>query len=273
MCDSMSPYFTNTGNNLPAYLGGTGPSHHEQYNGELQHHMMGPCHENGRGPPMGPSQLLSYSHQHPHHHQPIHYGHQQYPRFPPYDRLDGKLCAEGPSQAETSPYYSNCAASTAIPPPPPSQGPPPSLAPLPQPPAGAQYECTGRGSITPPSLDGSNGAGPYGNCKMQPMLPTHNDSMTALGGHNSPSPHHGQHQIYGNGPVGSPSQSSSSAIASPLYPWMRSQFGKSTHCWLISKLLSSGSYNHRKLGLFWGFLSICCTPSRLSNALAGNASM
>ena len=217
MCDSMSPYFTNTANTLPAYLGGAGPNHHEQYNGELQHHMMNACHENGRGPQIGPPQILPYSHQHSHH-QPIHYGHQPY-RFPPYDRLENKHCAEGPSQAETSPYYSNCASNA---PPPPSQGPPASLVPLPQPPQ--QYECTGRGSITPPSLDGSNGTVQYGNCKMQPML-THNDSMTPIG-HNSPSPHHGQHQIYGSGPVGSPTQNSNSAISSPLYPWMRSQFGK-----------------------------------------------
>ena len=275
MCDSMSPYFTNSSNTLPAYLSGTGPSpHHEQYNGEvLQHHMLGSCHENGRGPPIGPPQLLSYSphqHAHHHHHQSIHYGHQhphpQYPRFPPYDRLpeqhsnsgkppqpqpqppqqgqaQGQHCgpvADGgvvvSHNGETSPYYSNCAGSA---PPPPSQVGVPSgqqqaqqqqqqpLVPL----AGqtaSQYEpCSGRGSITPPSLDGSNGpvGGQYGSCKMQPML-AHTDSMPPIG-HNSPSPIHGQHQLYGSGPVGSPSQNSNSAISSPLYPWMRSQFGES----------------------------------------------
>lgn len=220
MCDSMSPYFTNTANNLPAYLGGAGPGHHEQYNGELHSHMMA-CHES-RGP-VGPPQLLTYSHQHAHH-QPIHYGQQQYPRFPPYDRLEGKHCADGPSQAEqTSPYYNSCAAVTATAPPPTSQGPAASLAPLPQPPQ--QYECSGRGSITPPSLDGSSGPGQYGSCKMQTSMLTHGDNITPLG-HNSPSPHHPQHQIYGSGPVGSPTQNSNSAISSPLYPWMRSQFGK-----------------------------------------------
>lgn len=251
MCDSMSPYFPNSSNTLPAYLSANGPSgHHEQYNGEvLQHHMLGTCHENGRGPPIGPPQILSpYAHQHAHHHQPIHYGHQhahQYPRFPPYDRLpeqhvSGKQAqgqGQGPqqghcvavdgvvSQSETSPYYSNCGGSG---PPPPSQvgpvgGQSQPLLPLPQP-AVSQYEaCSGRGSITPPSLDGSNG-GQYGSCKMQAMLP-HTDTLPPLG-HNSPSPHHAHQQIYGNGPVGSPSQNSNSAISSPLYPWMRSQFGK-----------------------------------------------
>ena len=223
----MTPYFSNTANSLPAYLGGAGPGHHDQYNGDLQHHMMGVCHENGRGP-IGPPQLLPYSHQHAHH-QPIHYGHQQYPRFPPYDRLEGKHCSDGPSQAETSPYY-NCAATA---PPPTSQGPPSSLAPLSQPPQ--PYEqCTGRVSITPPSLDGSAGTGgQYANCKMQSNMLTHNDSITPIG-HNSPSPHHGQHQIYGSGPVGSPTQNSNPGISSPIYPWMRSQFGKSFYLFLAT---------------------------------------
>ena len=238
MCDSMSPYFTNTGNSLP-YLGGTVPGHHDQFNGDLNHQLV-PCHENGRGPPIGPPHLL-YSPQQPPHHQSIHYGHQQYPRFPPYDRLETKHCTNGSSQAETSPYYSSCAAAAAAtansgPPPPPSQvQPPSSLGPLQQqsqqqqqqqqqpPPPSQAYDCSGRGSITPPSLDGSNGNnGPYGNCKMPPML-THNDSMPPLSHNNSPSPHHGQHPIYGNGPVGSPTQNSNSN--SLIYPWMRSQFG------------------------------------------------
>lgn len=223
MCDSMTPYFANTPNTLPPYLGGGGPNHHDQYNnGDIQHHIMGSCHENGRGPPIGAPQLLPYSHQHTHH-QPIHYAnHQPYPRFPPYDRIDVKHCADGASQqADTSPYYS-CPSNG--PPPPTSQGPPPPppLAALQQQPT-AQYDCSGRGSITPPSLDGSNGQ--YGNCKMQPSLVSHNDSMTPIGP-NSPSPHHVQHQIYGSGPVGSPNQNSNSALPSPIYPWMRSQFGK-----------------------------------------------
>lgn len=258
----MTSYFANTPNPLPPYLGGSGngvvsgPNHHDQYNtnGDIQHHMMGgSCHENGRGlggplggaGGVGPPQLLPYSHQHAHH-QPIHYGsHQPYPRFPPYDRLEVKHCPDGSSQPDTSPYYNNCpTAPSSLPPtpqqqqqtqpPPTSQG-PPSLATLqqqqqqqPLPPTTQQYEC-GRGSITPPSLDGSNGP-QYGNCKMQSSMVSHSDPMTPIGP-SSPSPQHlqQQHPIYGSGPIGSPNQNSNSAIHSPIYPWMRSQFGKSSH--------------------------------------------
>lgn len=218
----MTSYFANSANLAP-YLSGGGANHHEQYNhtnGDLGHHMMATaCHDTGRGPPIGPPQLLHYSHHQ--HHQPIHYAnHQpQYPRFPPYDRLDVKHCVDVPNQVEPSPYYNSCGPNVV---PPPSQGHSPSLTSMqsqPQP-----YECTGRGSITPPSLEGSNGpnGGQYGACKMQPTLLSHNDSMTPLCP-DSPSP-----QMYGSGPMGSPSQNSNSAISSPLYPWMRSQFGEST---------------------------------------------
>ncbi|KAH7638669.1 homeotic protein antennapedia-like [Dermatophagoides farinae] len=105
----------------------------------------------------------------------------------------------------------------------------PSLAATAPPPS--SYDCSGRGSITPPSLDGSNGG--FGSCKI-----LSDGSITPLGPNSSPSPNsslhlHHQQQIYGIdnnggghslGAAGSPGQQSRSAISSPIYPWMRSQF-------------------------------------------------
>jgi hypothetical protein len=193
-----------------------GPPPHDQYNGEAHHHVMNPCHENGRGPPP----LHQY-------HQMQYSGGQQtqqpnYPRFPPYDRIETKHIPDGTNPQETSPYY-NCGSTTApAPHPPPTAQQPPSQQGIP-----LQYDsCGGRGSITPPH-DNTQ----YPSCKMQQGMHPHNDGLGGglpnMVGASPPSPpHHGQHpQMYQGGPVASPTQqNSSSALSSPLYPWMRSQF-------------------------------------------------
>ncbi|XP_054162112.1 homeobox protein Hox-B7a-like [Oppia nitens] len=215
MCD-MSTYYPNNG----GYV--SGPTPHDQYNGETHHHVMNACHENGRGPPQV----------HPYHQ--MQYGGQQtqqqpnYPRFPPFDRIEVKPCPDGTNPQEPSPYY-NCNTNSAPAPHQPNvqQPPPPhqqSVIPI-------QYDtCGSRGSITPPHESQQQ----YSSCKMQQPMHPHNDGLSTglpnmmAGGPpcSPPSPHHTQHhQMYqSGGPVPSPQQNSNPGLSSPLYPWMRSQF-------------------------------------------------
>jgi hypothetical protein len=146
-----------------------------------------------------------------------------YPRFPPFDRLEVKPCPDGTNAAEPSPYY-NCGTTTAPAPHPPAAQPPP---PHQQPVMPIHYDsCGGRGSITPPHETQQQ----YPSCKMQQPMHPHNDGLgpalpNMMTG-SPPSPNHPQHhQMYqSTGPVGSPNQqNSNSAMSSPLYPWMRSQ--------------------------------------------------
>lgn len=191
----------------------------------------------------------------PHNANSLHYGnhHHQgqqppYPRFPPYDRLveqqqhsqlnkhpdtptgtvpSNSATGAAASQSDTSPFFSansnnnnNTSSSGSS-----SRGQIPNSQSATNDSLGANqqtpYDCSGRGSISPPSLDGSNGG--FGSCKMLP----NDGSMTPLGP-NSPSPssihQHHQQMYVSHDHVGSPGQSSQ--INSPLYPWMRSQFGK-----------------------------------------------
>ena len=227
MCD-MSAYYPNNA----GYVSNPPPPH-DQYNGDSHHHhVMNACHENGRGPP------------------PIHQYHQMqygtgqqpeppnYPLFRPYNRLEVKPCPDGTNAAEPSPYY-NCGTTTAPPPHPPNAQPPPphqqSVMPI-------QYDsCGGRGSITPPHESQQQ----YPSCKMQQPMHPHNDGLgpglpNMMAG-SPPSPHHPQHhQMYqSSGPVGSPNQqNSNSAMSSPLYPWMRSQFGSSFVLLLFIEIIS-----------------------------------
>lgn len=236
--------------------------HHQQHHQMAG--AMGAFHENGRGGVSvanglnepGNHSLLGYS---SHHHAAAaaahqqslhHYAASQPYRFSPYglDRvldvpglapgkhpsLEGPPSAGGAGASEpTSPYhtYANCppngplqvTPTTGSHPQAPGAHPPGSHTPVgggtPQ---QGGYDCSGRGSITPPSLDGSNGQAPPPYCKLGGGMLPHGDPMTPLGP-GSPSPsHHGQ--MYG--PPGSPGQNSNSAISSPLYPWMRSQFGE-----------------------------------------------
>lgn len=212
MCD-MSTYYPNNA----GYV--SGPTPHDQYNGEAHHHhVMSGCQENGRGPP-----LQQY------HHMQYGAGQQTYPRFPPFDRMEVKPCPDGTNAAEPSPYY-NCGTNAAPAPHPPPNAPQPPPPPHQQPVIPIQYDsCGGRGSITPPHESQQ-----YSSCKMQQPMHPHNDGLgpglpNMMAG-SPPSPHHPQHhQMYPSaGPVGSPNQqNSNSAISShsPLYPWMRSQFG------------------------------------------------
>lgn len=214
MCD-MNTYFPN---NATGYV--PGPTHEHPFNGDAHHHGISGCHENGRGPPHHPQ----YSMQYPDGPQ---LGPQAYPRFPPFNRLEPVRGLEGtnPHHVDPSPYY-NCGGTTA----------PPSTAPqqhTPQQPAQVmtqqQYEPCSRGTLTPPHDQQQ-----YPSCKLQPGI-HHNDSMgtgppSLVGG--SPPPQHPQSTHMYQGPVPSPSQNSN--VQSPLYPWMRSQFGESCfRCYII----------------------------------------
>jgi hypothetical protein len=220
MCDMSSYFAPNTGGYGVGVGGAAG--HVDQHNGDYSHHTLTPCHENGRGGP-------------PAHHQypqipfnqpggppggPNDYG----PRYPPYrdmKHIDGTNLPHDPS-----PYYNY--GNAVVPPPPtshPSQGPPPGGPGMGQ----QQYDsCGSRGSITPPHDQQPQ----YASCKMQQPMHPHSDGMPGgppnmVGGSPTP-PHHGppHHQMY-QGPVASPpGQNSGSALPSPLYPWMRSQFGE-----------------------------------------------
>ncbi|KAF7496286.1 hypothetical protein SSS_02454 [Sarcoptes scabiei] len=168
-----------------------------------------------------------------------HIQHQQppYPRFPPYDKIveqqqqQLRKFSASPhetSQNDNNTFYSSNNSGN-------SNGAPPTAiatqignnqigivggTPTPY------GDCGERSSITPTSLDGSNGT--Y-NCKMI------NEGVMTPIGHGSPSPpsmhhlHQQQQQLYSHdGHLDSPGPpQSQSAISSPLYPWMRSQFGTS----------------------------------------------
>lgn len=191
-----------------------GPCINDQV-GDNGHHGM---HENGRGPP------------HHQHYQQLGYGPQgpPYPRFPPYDRISDHMRpidGTNVSHHEPSPYYG----AQSVPPhqpPEPAQAlcnqqlPPPVQAHCNQ---QSQYDsCGSRPSITPPHDQPLQ----YASCKMQPVH-AHSDITPPSGLVGSPPPQHpAQHQMY-PGPVPSPGQPNAGAMnSSPLYPWMRSQFGE-----------------------------------------------
>lgn len=182
-----------------------GPGAHDQlYNGDNGHGHHG-LHENGRGPAHHQQyQQLGYGPQGP-----------SYPRFPPYDRIPDHMRPIDGTNAhlEPSPYYGAQAV-------PPQQPPPPAQALAQQ---QSQYDtCGSRPSITPPHEQPLQ----YPSCKMQPVH-SHNDISPPSGLVGSPPPQHpAQHQMY-PGPPPSPGQGSAAAMnSSPLYPWMRSQFGE-----------------------------------------------
>ena len=191
MCDMSGPYFpANPATSYPA-----GPVH-DQYNGDAHHHNM---HENGR--PHHPSQYQAMGG----YGQPMSYRPYPFDRIPDPSQMRG---LDGTNaHHESSPYSSYTA--------PPHQ-PPPAQA-LNQP----QYDsCSSRPSLTPPHDQ------QYSSCKMQSNLHHTDISPPATMVNGSPPPHQVTHpSMYGA--VGSPGQSNAaSAASSPLYPWMRSQFGK-----------------------------------------------
>ena len=196
MCD-MSSHFPS------ASAGGYAAPGHEQYatNGYDRHH-----HHQPPPQPLPPSSG-------PAHHQPqyppLQYGH--YPRYVPtsFDRLpnDGTRPHDGTNpHPEPSPNH-NFAWSA-----------PP--APQPQPPAqvfSQPYDsCSSRGVLTPPH----DPHDAYATCKLQSGLES--------GASPPPPPHHNSHHVYSAPGVPSPGPQPSSGNnnLSPLYPWMRSQFGQ-----------------------------------------------
>ncbi|CAN7982790.1 unnamed protein product, partial [Ixodes hexagonus] len=183
-------------------------------------------------------------------------GHQGYPRFPPYDRLEIRAISSAPdSPSPPSGYYGNhCGAPPTAPPPPPTsvalqQQPPqamshpnayvpapveapncrgsPSEAPVP--PAMAQYpSCkmqTGHLAGDVHGVGGRGGSG-AGDCGSAAVM--HGGACGSPPGVHSPPLQ--QQQLYSPGhgampPNGQqPPTHNSGAMPSPLYPWMRSQF-------------------------------------------------
>ncbi|KPM01018.1 hypothetical protein QR98_0004690 [Sarcoptes scabiei] len=227
----------------------TQPPHHIAHSGLNEssggNHLIYSTNNQNASPPLPPR-----AHQNP---SALHYGnhltsinlnnhnhiqHQQppYPRFPPYDKIveqqqqQLRKFSASPhetSQNDNNTFYSSNNSGN-------SNGAPPTAiatqignnqigivggTPTPY------GDCGERSSITPTSLDGSNGT--Y-NCKMI------NEGVMTPIGHGSPSPptmhhlHQQQQQLYSHdGHLDSPGPpQSQSAISSPLYPWMRSQFGE-----------------------------------------------
>lgn len=197
MCE-MSPYYpTNTGG-------------YDQFNGD---HVIGQCHENGRA--------------HPHHQQyhTLQYSgapqaQPNFPRYPPFDRLEAiRPMDANNAHHDPSPYYNTPQPTTPHQPPPPSQQ---AQAMTPQ----TYDNCGSRGTMTPPHEQQQ-----YPSCKMQQAMLPHSDVLAAgpqtmVAG--SPSPHPGaQNAHMYQGPIASPNQpSSGNSVGSPIYPWMRSQFGE-----------------------------------------------
>lgn len=187
------------------------PTAHDQYNGEGHHHGM---HENGRaGPPS-----------HHQYQQLTGYGQPSYPTRYPYtiDRMVDTRPIDGTNaHHEPSPFGYGALPGPPLPP----QQPPPAQdmqrLTLNQ----SQYDsCGSRPSITPPHDQQQ-----YPSCKMQPVHPHSDISPNGVGPGGSPTSqsHQIAHQMY-PGPVPSPGQTNSGAAMnnSPLYPWMRSQFGE-----------------------------------------------
>ncbi|KAH7951850.1 hypothetical protein HPB52_014091 [Rhipicephalus sanguineus] len=176
---------------------------------------------------------------------------QGYPRFPPYDRLEIRAINSAPnSPSPPSGYYGN---HCGVPPPPPTphqqqQQPPQSMThPSAYVPAAASVDggqnCRGSPSEAPvpPAM------AQYPSCKMQgaPLgagdlparaasecVPPQTPVMHQAACGSPPGVHHSppQQQLYspshgGMPPNGQPTHNSG-AMPSPLYPWMRSQFGE-----------------------------------------------
>lgn len=190
---------------------------------------------------------------------------QGYPRFPPYDRLEIRAINSAPnSPSPPGGYYGNHCGAPPPPPTPHQQQPPQSMThPSAYVPAVSTVDggqnCRGSPSEAPvpPAM------AQYPSCKMQgPMvgagdLPAraasecvqqtpvmHQAACGSPPGVHSPpqqqlySPSHG-----GMPPNGQPTHNSG-AMPSPLYPWMRSQFGECPRASLSCLFCSSLSWPH-----------------------------
>ncbi|EEC15629.1 Antennapedia, putative, partial [Ixodes scapularis] len=140
-------------------------------------------------------------------------GHQGYPRFPPYDRLEIRAISSAPdSPSPPSGYYGNhCGAPPAPPPPTPVQQQQPPQA------------MTHPNAYVPAPVEAPN-------CRGSPSEAPVPPAMAHPPGVHSPPLQQQQQQLYSPGHGGMPPNGqqppthNSGAMPSPLYPWMRSQF-------------------------------------------------
>lgn len=279
MCD-MSPYFATN----PAAGYGTGPGH-DQYGPSVNgdpHATLASCAENGRYAQPSPATYPTHPHPHqlqyPHHpgHHSSPYSHHRSPYHhgstgSPYDRIsDMKPIADAvlnAHQTEPSPAASGFG---WPPPPPPHSVQPPTAAPSSQP-TTSPYDsgCKANSvstSLTPPHESHPNSqqnqqppqqqaptVQQFVSCKMQSA-----HEVTGLG-LNSPSHHHMYSSSGGNSGAPSPGQTDAMNNSSPLYPWMRSQFGK--RCTFLSSM-SIGSWAKSCTKSYQKFAcSLCCWPA------------
>ncbi|XP_076341803.1 uncharacterized protein LOC143242328 [Tachypleus tridentatus] len=238
----MNSYFTNS------YIGDLRAGDH--YNSQQVH-----TQPNGGLCEQAPRQYLA----------PSHYGSSStqgggtYPRFPPYDRLEIRPITSSPnSPSPTGPYYGNhCGQQAPGPTGPPH---PPQPAHQPNPPHGpithantyvtqdGQNCRSSSNDETPYCRSSPNDETQYPSCKLQRQpsqlhhvpngVPRPLSSECPANIHQQPcqSPLHSgpsPQQMY-TSPTANPPNSltptgqppSSGALPSPLYPWMRSQFGR-----------------------------------------------
>lgn len=208
MCD-MTSHFPSSS------AGGYAASGHEQYspaNGYDRHHH----HLHQPPPPPAPQSLHpSSGPAHHHHHQaqypPLQYGHYRFAP-PSFDRL---AADSGPSShPEPSPgQHFGWSAPQPPPPPPPQQQQPQVF-------SQAYDSCSNSRAVLTPPHDPHDA---YATCKLQSGL----ESSVGIAGSPPPS-HHNSHQIYSGAGVPSPGSQATPGgnNLSPLYPWMRSQFGQ-----------------------------------------------
>lgn len=230
----MSSYFTNNTNPSSSYS----TASHEQYapNGDhLSHATSG-----GSQPPSLPASCSvengrshhhhglssQYSGYHGHHHHHHHPSHHRYPLYPHYERLESRPPLDPASNAhpESSPSFGWSLPQT-LPPNSSSsaQGVNASL---------SSYESS-PANRTPPDITSLSHPSQckmeqYNNYKINPLA-TQGPLDASQSSLVSPSPPI-QHNMYGSGPgLGSPGPPGNNSNAmntnSPLYPWMRSQFG------------------------------------------------
>lgn len=228
---------------MTSYYNAPGP----YLNGEPQHHYNSPPLQNGDS-----CDQRQYHLQQPQYANSSPAQGATYPRFPPYDRLEIRpiTAHSGEEDSESSPhshYYPQPQQQQCHPQPAHQTNHPNAYVPQQQ-----DNSCRGsppseNGMVVPPQFKPQNENGMVGgvppqqqqqfpSCKMQPMNPAAVDYPQQQHCQGSPV-HSPQHMYPQGGHVGGSQQApppqqqnqvQPNALGSPLYPWMKSQFGKTS---------------------------------------------